>query len=144
MIAERDSSPVVTDQLPDEWQWSDELRPDRVEMDFEQLFEARNHDYSSTGMLVTAYDGHLAMYPSPGFGPGDDPIALAAQVEGLDIGAGESLFTDAQMTYRLDHLPFLQVFDDVIRPASLDSIDGGAFNLFPGSNGLTPGQCTLR
>jgi hypothetical protein len=138
------SDPEFIDTVPAGFDWPDDTRPDRFDIDLERLFASREHDFARAGMLVSVYDGHVVMYPLTPIPPGADIRDVHDGLEGVDIGAGESLFSDGTVIYRLDNAPLIQYLDPTVKPGSVFESNADIFALFPDASGSGGMMCTLE
>lgn len=109
-------------------------RPDKVEVDFENLFtgEVYNHDAHKPGLYVSAYDGHIDIKDIFG--------------NKIDIGAGEAVRVDENKgVIRLLSQPNFQVNDPVPSPDQFNPVFRNLLDFM--DQGLHidyPEQCEIR
>lgn len=144
LVARGPGALETLNSVPERLKWSDEDRPDRMDVDIEALFGTNTHDYNKPGLLLTVYDGHVALYAPFELPPGTDLRQFLQGLPGTDIGAGESLFSNGEEIYRLDRLPLIQLFDDVVRPGDANDTFLDTLGLFPGDIGNSGELCTIQ
>jgi hypothetical protein len=135
--ASGNGAPVLLGKLPEKINWPEDSRPDKTEVDIQELFGTSKHDYKKPGLLVTVYDGHVVVFPPSALPLGVDLRTFLNSLTGKDLGAGEALFSNGQQIYRLPAVPLIQLFDPIIRPGDASASIIETFGLFPlaSSNG---------
>jgi hypothetical protein len=133
----------LLNQLPAQINWGGELRPDDFKVDLEKLFGARDHDFGKAGLVLSVYDGHVIMFPLFDLPEGMELRPFLKTLEGMNLGVGESLFTNGQETYRLEFSPLIHLFDETIRPGDLNEVFAETAALFPLAMGSDGQMCTL-
>lgn len=128
-IVEYDGSqaPEYLKELPEFMRWPSDTRPDHVQFDGLNLtmFDAREHDFSTPGLYVTTYDGHV-------------------RVKEINTGAYEALFSIGGITYRLKKIPPFQWNDPYPKPGEFNDRLFELFGLFGTSGGGGAKQCEVQ
>jgi hypothetical protein len=128
-IAKYDGSkaPEYLKDLPEFMRWPSATRPDHAQFVGLHLimFDAREHDFSTPGLYVTTYDGHI-------------------RVKEIDIGAYEALFSDGNITYRLKKIPPFQWNDPYPKPGEFNERLFELFGFSGTSGGGGANQCEVQ
>jgi len=117
-LARETGKPVQIMAIPASVRDNNAPRPDSVNVDFEKLFEESSSD-GEPGLYVTVHDGQVIL------SKGDDKV---------DLGKGESGFTNSQIVTRLAVTPGFMGNDN-----KLDNIENGGGN----KSGINGGGCVV-
>jgi hypothetical protein len=120
-------APEYLKDLPEFMRWPSDTRPDHAQFDglYLTMFDVHEHDFSTPGLYVTAYDGHV-------------------RVKEIDIGAHEALFSNGEVTYRLKQAPSFQWYDPYPKPGEFNDRLFELFGLFGTSGGDGAQQCEVQ
>ena len=103
-------------------------------VDLQELFSAKTHDFATPGAYVTVYKGHVKLSRPPamlastkrwmvaslGMISGLELLAQTYEPEYIDLGAGESAFANDETMYRMLDVPLFQTEDCIPHPEDLE------------------------
>ncbi|MBW1912413.1 MAG: FecR domain-containing protein, partial [Deltaproteobacteria bacterium] len=98
-------------------------RPDRLEVDMDNLFGVEKRTDNPPGLYVSVYDGH---------------VTLENEAGRIELGRGEAGFIDmqTQIPVRLEELPLFQIMDKFPSPNSFEERVSGPQDNFLNDSGL--------